>query len=182
MAKERIATPVLELYFADQFGVDPTVLEEYGAFDISLVSDPPLFIDPFLLFNSKKASYQGLHDEILRYLTFLRDEAGNQLDQALIDEWYRFKEVKQNWLGYTLLGNGGAGLGADFAAALHDALNRIFGDFGDETITQCSHLEKLCLIHPGVGKDNISDFTTNLIKGFLLRVLDLVCEGVGLVM
>jgi hypothetical protein len=33
--------------------------------------------------------------------------------------------------------------------------------------TQSSHLEKLCLIRDGVGKDCISDFTTNLIKGFL---------------
>ena len=142
---------------------------EYGAFDISVVSDLPLFIDPFLLFNSEKPEYQSLHDDILDYLKFLRDEAGNGLNQALIDSWYRFKEVKQNWFGYTVLGNGGAGLGGDFATALHDALGHIFADFGDETITKGSHLEKLCLIQPGVGKDNISDFTTNLIKGFLLE-------------
>jgi hypothetical protein len=30
-------------------------------------------------------------------------------------------------------------------------------------------LEKLCLIKDGVGKDNISDFATNLIKEFLLE-------------
>ncbi len=71
-------------------------------------------------------------------------------------------------MGYTLFGNEGAGLGKDFAAALHGALGQIFRDFGQETITSSSHLEKLCLIRPGVGKDNISDFTTNLIKGYLL--------------
>ena len=36
-----------------------------------------------------------------------------------------------------------------------------------EQITQSSHLEKLCLIKEGVGKDSISDFTTNLIKGYI---------------
>lgn len=71
-------------------------------------------------------------------------------------------------MGYTLFGNEGAGLGKDFAVALHGALGQIFRDFGQETITTSSHLEKLCLIRPGVGKDNISDFTTNLIKGYLL--------------
>jgi hypothetical protein len=88
--------------------------------------------------------------------------------KAVIKNWYCFKEVKQNWLGYTLFGNEGAGLGMDFAVALHEALGDILSNFGEETITQGSHLEKLCLIKPGVGKDNISDFATNLIKGYLL--------------
>ncbi len=158
----------LDLYFTDYFEVDPDVLEEHGAFDISVVSHLPLFIDPFLLFNSQDPIYQQLHQQILDYLVFLRDQATEQdLDPRLIDAWYRFKEVKQNWLGFTLFGNGGAGLGKDFAQALHSALGEIFANFGNETVTQGTHLEKLCLIRDGVGWDNISDFTTNLIKGFL---------------
>jgi hypothetical protein len=159
---------VVELYFSQHFDVDPDVLAKYGALDISVASDLPLFVDPFLLFNSSKPTYQALHDEILRYLLFLRDLAAEvDLDEALIDNLYRFQEVRQNWLGFTYLGNGGAGLGTQFAVALHDALGAIFADFGNETITRGTHLEKLCLIRPGVGKDNISDFTTNLIKAFL---------------
>jgi len=45
---------VIELYFSQHFGVPSTVLEYYGAFDIGLASDLPLFIDPFLLLNSQK--------------------------------------------------------------------------------------------------------------------------------
>jgi hypothetical protein len=157
----------VDLYFSEYFGVDPAVLEQYGAFDVSVVSDLPLFVDPFLLFNSEDPAYQELHADILRYLRFLRDQATPDLDKGLIDAWYRFKEVKQNWLGYTLFGNEGAGLGSDFAEALHGALGDILADFGRETVTRGSHLEKLGLIRPGVGKDSISDFTTNLIKGYL---------------
>jgi hypothetical protein len=158
----------VDLYFTDYFEVDPDALEEHGAFDISVVSDLPLFIDPFLLFNSQDYTYQQLHQQILNYLLFLRDRAAEQdLDPKLIDAWYRFKEVKQNWLGFTLFGNDGAGLGKDFAQALHSALSEIFADFGNETATRGTHLEKLCLIRDGVGRDNISDFTTNLIKAFL---------------
>ena len=51
--------------------------------------------------------------------------------------------------------------------ALHDNLYRIVSDFGSESVTKGSHLEKLCLIRERVGQDNISDFTTNLIKGYL---------------
>lgn len=159
----------MDIYFSQYFGIDPQVVENYGAFDICLVSDLPLFIDPFLLFNSNKRKYQDLHQEILNYLFFLRDHAAEDLDDALITSWYRFKEVKQNWLGYTVLGNGGTGLGPDFAVALHGALNTVLANFGQETISNSSHLEKLCLIKGGVGRDNISDFTTNLIKDFLLR-------------
>lgn len=158
----------MELFFSQHFDVDPALLEEYGALDVSLVSDLPLFVDPFLLFNSDDPDYRALHEQILRYLKFLRDLAiGGALDEGLIDSLYRFKEVKQNWLGFTFFGNNGAGLGADFAVALHGALGAILSDFGEEKITRGSHLEKLCLISPGVGADKVSDFTTNLIKGYL---------------
>ncbi|MBA0125528.1 hypothetical protein H0B56_08245 [Haloechinothrix sp. YIM 98757] len=158
-----------DLYFSEHFGVDPAVLEEYGAFDVSIVSDLPLFIDPFLLFNSDKPEYQALHEQILKYLYFLRDKAAPDLDPALIKSWYRFKEVKQNWLGFTVLGNGGSGLGGKFATSLHKSLGSILTNFGSEQITVSSHLEKLALIQPGVGRDNISDFATNLIKDYLLE-------------
>jgi hypothetical protein len=156
------------LYFSEYFKVDPATLEEYGAFDVSIVSDLPLFVDPFLLFNSDKPEYRALHEQILKYLYFLREKATPDLDPSLIKNWYRFKEVKQNWFGFTLLGNGGSGLGRKFATSLHDSLGSILTNFGSEEITSSSHLEKLALIQPGVGRDNISDFATNLIKDYLL--------------
>ncbi len=157
-----------DLYFSDQFGLDPAVLDSYGAFDISLVSDLPLFIDPFLLFHSPKPEYHELHAGIITYLRFLRDKAGDDLAPGLIDQWYRFGEVEQNWLGFTFLGNKGHGLGRGFATALNESLHRVLTNFGSEEITKGSHLEKLALIKPGVGRDSISDFATNLIKGYLL--------------
>jgi hypothetical protein len=155
-------------YFSDFFKVSPESLHKYGAFNISLSTDLPLFIDPFLLFNSKKPEYKILHDQIITYLKFLRDKADSgTIEPGLLKAWFTFPEVKQTWLGFTQSGNRGSGLGRGFAGALHENLHRMFGDFGKEKITKGSHLEKLCLIKDRVGKDNISDFTTNLIKGFL---------------
>ena len=160
----------IEIYFSDVFEVDPDDLEAHGAFNISVVNDLPLFIDPFLLFNSKKPEYRLLHDEMIRYLRFLRDKAAAGVVEAgLIEAWFTFHEVKQNWLGFSKNGNTGSGLGVDFARALNANLNTVFRSFGDETVTKGSHLEKLTLIRAGVGKDNISDFTTNLIKRYLLQ-------------
>jgi len=159
----------MELYFSDYFKVRPQDLEKYGAFNVSLVADLPLFIDPFLLFNSKKKKYQQLHNEIIKYLVFLKKKANEEQDKGKLKSWYAFKEVEQNWLGFSAVGNKGSALGMDFAKALNENLHRIFQEFGQERITKSSHLEKLCLIKDGVGKDNISDFATNLIKEFLLE-------------
>ncbi|MDI1253192.1 hypothetical protein [Thermomonas sp.] len=158
----------MKIHFTDFFNVDKRNLEEYGAYNISLINDLPLFVDPFLIFNSEDATYRQLHSEIIQYVTFLRDEAKARLiDKGLMKAWYCFPEVRQNWLGYSKNGNSGSGLGEKFALALHESLGTIFNEFGKEKITKGSHLEKLCLIKDGVGKDNISDFTVNLIKGYL---------------
>jgi hypothetical protein len=158
------------IYFSEVFGIEGRVLEEYGAFDISLVNDLPLFIDPFLLFNSTKPEYQALHASIIRYLRFLRDKSvAGLVTPGLLEAWFMFGETKQNWLGFSLIGNSGRGLGPQFARSLNRNLNAVFSSFGSEQITKGSHLEKLTLIEDGVGKDNISDFTTTLIKDYLLR-------------
>ena len=52
------------VYFSDIFGIDEQILEKYGAFNISLVNDLPLFIDPFLLYASKKINIRNC---ILKY-------------------------------------------------------------------------------------------------------------------
>lgn len=164
-------------YFSDFFGVTKRSLARHGAFDVSLINDLPLFIDPFLLFHSKKRAYKALHQDIVRYLIFLRDKASSGSGSAAeLRSWYCFPEVRQNWLGFSLVGNGGSGLGMDFARNLHANLNSVLSDFGQERITKGTHLEKVCLIAKGVGRDNISDFTTNLILDFLCRYTESFCK------
>jgi hypothetical protein len=161
----------MKVYFSDFFNVDPDIIEKYGAFNISLINDFPLFIDPFLLFDSDKKVYQEMHKEILKYLTFLRDRSflKGRVPDGLLRSWYCFPEVKQTWLGYSEIGNKGRGPGMEFARALDNNLNGVFSNFDDNKISRSSHLEKLCLIKENTGRDNISDFVTNLIKGYLLE-------------
>lgn len=157
-------------FLSDYFGIEQDVFDDYGAFNISIVNDLPLFIDPFLLFHSDKSEYFELHNKIIEYLIFLRDKSiAGEANTGLLKSWYCFPEVKQNWLGFSVSGNYGRGLGLDFAKSLHSNLHKIFPDFGEEKITEGSHLEKVCLITSGVGRDNISDFTTNLIKDYLCK-------------
>lgn len=161
----------LNIYFSDFFDVDENIIESYGAVNISLINDMPLFVDPFLLFNSEKEEYRKIHQNIISYLLFLQEQAEKYPSppKGMLSAWYNFPEVKQTWLGFSLEGNSGKGLGISFARNLHKGLQTIFKDFGKETITKSSHLEKLCLISPLVGRDKISDFTTNFIKKYLLN-------------
>ena len=162
-------TKAAKIYFTDFFEVSADVLDNYGAFNVSLVNDLPLFVDPFLLFDSEKHEYKALHFEIIRYVKFLRDVAiDDSINKGLLESWFRFPEVSQNWLGFSKTGNKGSGLGRDFAQKLHRNLHNVFKDFGCESISRGSHLEKLCLMADGVGRDHLSDFSTNLIKGYLL--------------
>lgn len=161
----------LRVYFSDFFKVEEDIIESYGAINISLINDLPLFIDPFLLFNNEKEQYQEIHKEIITYLLFLQEQAERyrQPPPGMMASWYLFPEIKQTWIGFSLCGNSGRGLGMSFASNLHDGLQTVFKDFGKETITTSPHLEKLCLISPSVGRDKISDFTTNFAKKYLLE-------------
>lgn len=160
-----------QVYFSDIFNIKHSVVEKYGALDISLVCDNPAFVDPFLVFANPK--YRKLHDFIIEYLKFLRNlslkNRGQKLDSGKFKHYYKFPEIKQAWLGYSVSGNAGLGLGKDFAESLYQNLHKIFSKFGNEKLTESSHLEKLCLVEEGVGVDKISDFTLNLIKKFLLE-------------
>ena len=138
------------VHFSDIFNVSRDALENYGAFNISLIADMPLFIDPFLLFSSEKPEYQALHRQILDYLSFLKIKADAGItDEGLIYSWYTFPERKQNWFGYSQLGNSGRGLGRFFARNMHTVMPTAFKHLGQETITATSHLEKVSLFNPG---------------------------------
>ena len=129
------------MVFSDVFQIDPNALEEYGAFNISLFVELPLFIDPFLLFCSPKPEYQELHGKIIDYLKFLRDMSSTEhVSKGHLEAWYKFPEVQQNWFGFCVDGNHGRGLGSHFASSLNNNLGSLFNDFGTESITSGSHL------------------------------------------
>ncbi len=86
-------------YFSECFQVSPALLQRYGAFNVSLITDLPLFIDPFLLFNSKKPKYQGLHDQIIKYLMFLRDKA-DRGGPAWLDSMFQFLSGASRYSAY----------------------------------------------------------------------------------
>ena len=157
-----------KLLFSEYFELKESILNDYGALNICLSSDLPLFIDPFLLFASKKKEYKKLHDKVVNHLLLLKEFATENNGKDVNIDLFRFPEIKQNWLGLAQYGNGGKGLGKRFANGAITAFNGFYKSFGEEEITEETHIEKLTLLNSGVGKDFISDFTTNLILEYLL--------------
>lgn len=153
------------MLFSDFFNIDPAMIKDYGAVDISLICDIPLFVDPLLIFNSKKSEYAILHQEIIRYFHFLATKAKNGLTPSEIKAWFSFNEIKQNWLGYSMSGNSGLALGIKFSDFLYENIPFALTNNG---IQHGEHIEKVMLLYEGSGKDKISDLTVNLIKKYLL--------------
>ena len=152
------------MFFSEKFNVDRKLIINYGAVDISLVCDLPLFIDPMLIFNSKKTIYKKLHNYLIKYFAFLTKKSEEGVGRDEIKSYFTFSEIKNNWFGYSKKGNGGKGLGGDFAIFLSDNLKFIMDNNG---LTKSHHIEKALLIYDGNGKDKISDLTVNLILDFL---------------
>jgi hypothetical protein len=158
----------VKLLFSEYFEIDSKDLDDYGSLDICISSDLPLFIDPFLLFASDKPEYKIQHDKIVSHLIFLKEIAIEEQDNVNLN-LFKFPEIKQNWLGLCKYGNNGKGLGTKFAKDIISAFNGFYSNFGSETISQGTHIEKLTLVGSGIGKDFISDFTANLMLEYLLE-------------
>ena len=152
------------ILFSDVFNVDKNIIKDYGAINISLVADLPLFIDPMLIFNSSKKEYKKLHNDIIKYFNFLAKKANEGLQDSEINAWFNFSEIPNNWLGYSMHGNKGLALGKKYAYFL--SKNIAFA-IKPNDITKGNHVEKVMFLYDGSGKDKISDLTVNLIKGFL---------------
>lgn len=151
--------------FSSYFEVDEKTIREYGAVNISLLFDSPLFIDPMLIFNSEKPEYKELHISIIKFFHFLAHQA-KDLPYDRCKQWLMFPEIPNNWLGFSISGNKGLALGEKYAKFLYSNLEFIFSDDG---ITSGKHFEKVMLLFDGEGKDKISDLTMHLILDFICR-------------
>ena len=154
------------MLFSDYFNVDKKTLKNYGAVDISLLSDSPLFIDPILIYGNDNTEIKNQYPRITRYLLFLAEKATNHLSEKEKAYYFKFKEVKENWLGLCKKGNTGLALGDLFADELSKRIGFVCQTNG---VSDEIHVEKMYLIDRGVGKDKISDWTANILLDFFVR-------------
>lgn len=151
------------MLFNEYYDVTTESLDEYGAFNISLDCDTPLYIDPILIFLSKSKEIKNWHSKIINYILFLSQQKHKYgFSKGILNNFFTFKEVRNNWLGVCTTGNSGLALGKMYANSLFENVDNILTT---HNITEGKHLEKLCLFQEGIGKDKISDFVTNILLG-----------------
>lgn len=152
------------MFFSEHFHVNKQKIDSYGAIDINLVCDLPLFIDPMLIFNSSKKEYKDLHKQIIKYFHFLAKKSENGFNAGEITTFFNFNEIKNNWFGYSKTGNEGNGNGKDFSRIF---ANNIKFSLNTHSISKGTHFEKTLLLFEGNGRDKLSDLTTHLILDFI---------------
>jgi hypothetical protein len=156
--------------FSDEFGVSSASLTELGVLDPVINVDTRLFIDPLLLSGSKHPelrdaaeTYQNHFKQVIELLaaTKEKDDAAWRTARKLLS----FPEVKNTCLGYGASSVSGSGGGAYTTDAVMNTAKEIV-DFG---VTNPNLFIAMALFEEGIGPDTISDMTTNIILGDLIR-------------
>lgn len=132
--------------------------------DISLSTDNRLFIDPFALAQRPDRWSNECHLALISFFQLVVDDirAGHEdRARALL---LHLREPNETCLGFSARRPKGAGIGNLQAQELFEA-------FRDSTAVRTgflSSLEECELMIEGVGRDKISDLTTNIIRGQLV--------------
>lgn len=154
------------MLFSDVFKISKQVIENYGAINLSLASDTPLYIDPLLIYSNDDENIRSQYQNIVKYLLFLNKQAKKDSSKDSIRYYFTFKEIKNNWLGVSKKGNVGSALGFEFGQELYNHINQVCEN---NNVSNTIHIEKMFLLNKGVGKDKISDMVTNILLEFLVE-------------
>lgn len=145
--------------FAKVFNINKTQAE-LDFIDIPLLSDTPLFIDPYAISQRKDPWSLSCH-ELIKYFFQLIVEsirAGN--NEKAKELLLHLKEPNETRLGFSKTRPQGAGIGYFQADQLYKAIS-------ESTAVKTgflSSLEECELMIDGISRDKISDLTTNIIR------------------
>ena len=133
--------------------------------------DIPLYVDPFLLWNSPSQQDQALHTTIINsfnQLNYLVKK--NKLEEA-IEILVSISECSEVGLGVSKIRKG-VRMGNKQAKEILDLFSNIpeYSQFG------FSHFEVIQLYIAGISKDRVSDIACNYIKSFLIDYTMEQCE------
>ena len=157
--------------FSDYYGVPEATLSRLGVLDPTLNVDTRLFIDPLLLTESRhtemsngaRNTYEQHFNKVIKFLQ-LTNGPGDVAWRAA-QRLLSFPEIKWTCLGYGAQSVSGAGSGNEMTAQFIDTARQVV-QLG---VHDPDLFVAMALFEEGVGPDRISDMTTNVILGDLLR-------------
>jgi hypothetical protein len=164
----KIANP---LRFSEHFSVNPKLLEAAGVLNPTLNVDTRLFIDPMLLADSihpeihgdARSTYESHFTTVIGLLGGSQKQDDAPWRSAL--KLLTFPEIKWTCLGYGAASVAGSGSGHQMRAHLIQTGKEIIA-LG---VKDPDLFVAMALFEEGFGPDLISDMTTNVIFGGLLK-------------
>ena len=140
--------------------------------DIIPGSDTPLYIDPYALTTRDDEWSLESHQLVVSYFQAVLNAvaSGNKTEGVRLLS--NLGEPEETHLGVSDEGNSGRGVGSVQASEVYDALSR-------SKAAQTGLMEDIsdfALFIPGVGRDKISDITTNVIRRQLITYTQSQCD------
>ena len=162
--------------FSQQFKITRDDSDDW--FDPDMDRDTELFIDPFLLYNSKSKIFKNAHQRVIDFFNIVFKLVARSHGQH---ESKHFKEAVKLlqlgefsgiWLGYTEDSNEGSGFGEELAKSIASAMWIAI----DNGLNKLSHFYSIPLFQEGIGPDRISDSVACIIREELITYTNEVCK------
>ncbi len=147
-------------------------------FDPILIRDTKLFIDPFLLFESKDNLFKDSYDKTIAFfdkafeIAAVSKKSESDIRYKQLKRMMNFPEVEEICLGYSESDTAGSGSGGKFSKIIVDSIYESL-ELG---IKNYNFFEEIGLFNLGFGCDRISDMTATLIKKELIEYTQEVCD------
>lgn len=164
------------MLFSEYYQIKITSKDDW--FDPIIDRDTKLFVDPFLIFDTKHRYFSEAHKKIVDFfnnafkLAASTSKHNKSLPYRLLLNTMLFPEGYELCLGYASSSINGAGSGKGFSKSI---VNALF-DSIKLGIHSIKHFEELGLFNEGIGCDRISDITINLIKSELINYTLDICQ------
>ena len=156
--------PLKPIRFSEHFALSKSQAE-LDFIDIPLKGDICIFIDPYSFTLDNDPWFIECNDCVIDYFDTLISSISNANFSRTLRLLSNLHEPEDTHLGFSGADSSGRGIGRDQANDLLDALK-------SSKAVQSGALSDLSdceLLIPGISADEISDITTNIIRGHLLN-------------
>lgn len=157
--------------FSQHFQLNKTQAE-LDFVDIDLEGDTPLYLDPYALTTRDDIWSVRCHQLVVSFFQTVLDAVTKNNRTVGVKLLASLSEPEETRLGVSKGSNKGRGIGTVQAGAIFSALART-------TAAQSGLLEDIsdfALFIPDIGRDKISDLTTNIIRGELVACTEEQCK------